>query len=952
MVHAHRRSAWSNRLIYAVVFTMFAAVLALLPTLVSARHHNNPPVSDTPIYLDTSYSFAERAADLVSRMTLEEKASQMISSRAPAIPRLGVREYGWWNEALHGVSRLQLNSSGNATTLWNTTSYPIDLSLGATWDPELLYQEATMISDEAREVAPENTYSLDFWSPTINLIRDPRWGRTDESYSEDPFLTASMAAQFVNGMEGRDTDGNLLAEGDGYLKAITTLKHYAANNSEVNRRTGSSNVDERSLREYYTAAFRQIVEEANVSSVMSSYNEVNGVPASASVYLLDNLLRQTFGFDGYITSDCDSIMDIETSHHWIPPGETESVDSPSRSAYAMTVGVDLECNAGYQDGKSYINQVPAAIAAGITTETGLFTENDVDTALVRLFTARMQLGEFDAQLGVDVPWITAARERLAEGTWTNGNDNMAVTETPERLAMAREVAAEALVLLKNDGNVLPIQVPESGEFNVAVLGYFANPNPSNSEYQFLGGYSSQQGTNARENHTNPFDGISEAIAAINPDATVTYYKGFTDSGSRASQLNNVDPVAVAAAAAADVAIVSVATDSTTANEAGDRANVLLPGAQGSLISQVALANPNTVAVMETIGMVDVRTFEPDVPAMLWSSYNGQQKGAGLADVLLGVNNPSGHLPFTWYEGDEQLPSITDYTLRPTEDNPGRTYMYFSDPVSYPFGYGLSYTDFEYSRLRISDTRLSANDEFEVKVDVTNTGTVAGDEVVQLYATTPDAAPELERPIKRLIGFEKVSLEPGETKTVSMWIDVPDLAFFNVDEGAYEVDSGRYGIQVSNDAADVVLGKDITVHGSLKAEISNVTVKPTQAGDAEADIPTRVLFDKDVEVIPQITVAMSDDTLYGYIANGESVDLPRGMDVSYSSNRSNIVSVDRRGNIETHRTAGVATITATVKYKGERESVDFIVYVDAQGLLDGISVDGIPIDGFDQGTFGL
>jgi beta-glucosidase len=233
----------------------------------------------TPIWLDTSYSFQERAADLVSRMTVQEKASQMVSSQSPAITRLGVPAYGWWNEALHGVSRSQTATSGNATTLTNTTSYPIDQSLGSTWNPDLIYRVAGQIGDEAREVTTGNSENLDFYSPTMNLERDPRWGRNDEAYGEDPLLVNKEVDQFVDGMEGKDESGKLLPESGGYHKTITTIKHYAANNSEVNRRTGSSDMDDRTLREYYTKAFRGVVQDSQPGSVMSSYNSINGTPA-------------------------------------------------------------------------------------------------------------------------------------------------------------------------------------------------------------------------------------------------------------------------------------------------------------------------------------------------------------------------------------------------------------------------------------------------------------------------------------------------------------------------------------------------------------------------------------------------------------------------------------------------------------------------------------------------
>ena len=232
----------------------------------------------TPIYLDRSYSPVERATDLVSRLTLAEKAQQMDSSQAPAIPRLGVAAYGWWNEANHGVNALTTTPSGNATTQTNTTSYPSDLSMGSTWNPSLVYQEAGKISDEAREVVPNNTENLDFYAPTVNLSRDPRWGRNDESWSEDPTLTADLASQYVDGLQGETQQGVLLPSANGYYKAIATLKHFAANNSEVNRRSGSSDMDERTLREYYTAQFASIIKQSNPGSIMSSYNEVNGFP--------------------------------------------------------------------------------------------------------------------------------------------------------------------------------------------------------------------------------------------------------------------------------------------------------------------------------------------------------------------------------------------------------------------------------------------------------------------------------------------------------------------------------------------------------------------------------------------------------------------------------------------------------------------------------------------------
>ncbi|MGE5291807.1 MAG: glycoside hydrolase family 3 C-terminal domain-containing protein [Micromonosporaceae bacterium] len=952
-----RRRTRSRALRLTIATTLAATAVGLTTGLSAPRPTaahaaaRAQAAADTPIYLDKSYSFTERAADLVSRMTLAEKASQAVSSKAPAIPRLGIQSYGWWNEALHGVSRLQYNPTGNATTLSNTTSYPISLALGSSWDPSLMYSEASLISDEAREVAPDNSLNLDFYSPTINLEHDPRWGRNDETYSEDPLLTADIAAQFVDGMEGKSPGGSLLRQGGGYLKTITTIKHYAANNSEVNRLTGSSDMDDRTLREYYTDTFRQIIQQAQPGSIMSAYNSVNGVPSAANVYLMDTLARETFGFQGYTTSDCDAIFKIVDGHHWQPPGYSRPVNNTERHAFAMSAGEDLDCNAGYRDAYNYLNSLPAAANEGIPTQTDTFNANDIDTSLVRLFTARMQLGEFDNF--ASEPWVAAARSRVPEGTWTNSDANNAVTETDARLAAAREIGDKSIVLLKNSpttrndgttGSVLPLKVPSTGPFKVAVIGYFANP-----ASMYLGGYASNQGAPGVAKEVNGYQGIKSAIQAINPGAQVDFYKGFTDTGTTAASLQHVDQAAVDAAANYDDVIVYVGTDPSTATEAGDRSTLDLPGAQASLISQVAAKNPNTVAYMETMGEVNVTGFEPGVHAMLWSSYNGQRKGDSLADVLLGNYNPSARLPFTWYRDDSELPPITDYNIRPTATDPGRTYMYWGGPVSYPFGYGLSYASFKYSNLRIDKTGLNAGGAFHVSADVTNTSSVPGDQVTELYVNTPDAPAALQRPIKRLEGFTHVSLSPGQTKRVIFTVKVPNLAFFNSDLGRWAVDNGRYGIQIATSSADsdIQLQRFIHVSGSLPAVPSVVTVQPAMRGDAARDIATRVMYPEGAVVVPKVTVAMNDDTLYGYVTKGQSKPFPPGMSLAYRSNRQSVVSVGRNGVIRTVGN-GVATITATATYHGVSKSASFVVRVLSE--LSNLTVNGRPVSGFHPDTY--
>jgi beta-glucosidase len=894
-----------------------AVIVGLACALVAGPTPHRPAGAAGPIYLDQAYSPVERAADLVARLTLNEKASQMISSQSVAVPRLGIAAYGWWNEAAHGVAREGTLHDANPPTLVNTTSYPVDLSLGATWNPDLMYREATLISDEAREVVRENRLDLNFYSPTVNLARDPRWGRNDEAFSEDPYLTTALATQFVNGMEGKDRHGRPLTSGHGYLKTSTTIKHYAANNSEFNRRNGTSDMDDRTLREYYTRQFRDIVRLSQPASIMTSYNRVNGVPTTASVYLMDTLARQTFGFEGFFTSDCDSIQEIQNGHRWQPPGEPDPLDQVERHAWANSAGNDLNCQRGYRDDANYANTIPNAAAGGIATETGVYSVNDVDTALVRLFTVRIRLGEFDDQSRV--PWVVRARAAVPEGTWTNTDANNAVTETPPRLAMAREVGAESIVLLRNDrvgaAPVLPLRVPASGPYRVAVIGHYADP-----ATMFLGGYSSQQQAAGQARQVNGLAGIAAAVRAVNPDAVVDHLPGVTPR-----TLAEVDAASVEAAASYDAVVVYVGDDERHSREDVDRTSLALPGAQADLIRRVAARNPNTVVYVESVGQVDLGGVTDAVPAILWSSYNGQRKGEALADVLLGTRTPSGHLPFTWYADLADLPPIDDYRVRPGDGRAGRTYMYFRGPVTYPFGHGLSYTRFAYSPLRVDRTRVDANAGVQASVDVTNVGRVGGAEVVQLYAGTPDAPAAAERPVRRLVGFSKIVLRPGQTRRVHFALSLPDLAFFDDAADRYVVDPGRYVLSVGPSSADERGRATVRVTGRLRPVLAGATVKAQAEGDAAAGVANRVVFAPGTVVRPQLTVAMSDDTLYGYVTRGRGTPLPDGLSVRYRSNRPGVVAVDRRGVIRTVAT-GVATVTADVTYGGRRASIQFVVYV--------------------------
>ncbi len=941
-----------RRIFGALVIGLLSVAYALGPPQVAARsrhrggqgHHGAPSTSHHggPIYRDRTYTFAERAADLVARMSLREKAAEMVSGDAPPIGRLGIKRYSWWSEAAHGVEGLQ-ESPGAIYDIWNATVYPTDMALGSSWDPGLMYQEATAIGDEAREIAPDQSRDLDFFSPTVNLSRDPRWGRNDETFSEDPFLTAEMASQYVDGLQGQDQQGHLLPQGGGYLKAIATLKHYAANNDEQDRFTGSSNVDESTLREYYTAQFAQIISQSHPGAMMSALNAVNGTPASANVQLTDTFARRTFGFGGYFTSDCDSVDDIVRGHHWQAPGYGRPVNDTEAHAIADATGEDLNCNLYYTP-HDYRTLLPAAASEGIHTPNGTFSANDMDVSLERLFTARMETGEFD---NVNKqPWVRQARLQLNGAHWRDSPTNGAITETPSRLALAHEAADKAQVLLKNAvirrrdasvGPLLPLQIPTSGPFKVAVVGHEGDRYPL-----WLGGYASQQGDAGVGNEVSAYSGVKAAIQAINPGAQVDFIDGF-QSGDLANTLNQVNASALTALSGYNDVVVDVATDWTTSGEGQDRPDLALPGAQTQLIGDVMQQNPNTILAMQTGGAVDISGVEPSIPAIVWSSFGGLREGDGLADVLVGKYDPSGHLPFSWYANQSELPAISDYRIRPGAGTQGRTYMYFRGPVSFPFGYGLSYTTFGTSALGLDSTHVTADGTIRATATVTNRGSRAGEDLVQLYVVSPGGGP-----VKRLEAFQQVYLNPGQSATVPLTVPVARLAFWEA--GHWVVRDGLYRLELANSAApgDVLASRSVYVRGRLTPVPSVVTASPEMAGDAGRGIRQRLLFPVGTVVEPRLTVSMNDAALYG---DAVGRGLPAGARVSYSSDNPAVVSVTG-GTLRTVAN-GVATVTASVTYHHVTASGQFVVR--ALSELSGITVSGgrlgkIALPGFQPDTY--
>ncbi len=404
-----------------------------------------------------------------------------------------------------------------------------------------------------------------------------------------------------------------------------------------------------------------------------------------------------------------------------------------------------------------------------------------------------------------------------------------------------------------------------------------------------------------------------------------YYPGVT-GGTTAATLTTVDEASVAAAKNYNAVVVVIGTDNTTGSEGVDRTTLAVPGAQASMISQIEAANPNTIVYMETMGDVDTSPFLSTTPALLWSSYNGQRQGAALADVLLGKADPSGHLPFTWYPNQNQLPPITDYTLQPTATTDGRTYMYFSGSVSWPFGYGLSYTGFRYSHLSVDRTDVNANGSVTVSADVTNTGSVPGATVAQLYAATPGAPASLQLPVRQLESFRKVSLRPGQTTRISFTISVPDLAFFSDSANRYVAYDGQYTLQLGTSSSDIAQQAVIDVTGALAPVPSVVTIQPVMPGDPAKGVAQRVFFPTGATIVPQLTVSLSDQSLWGYITKGQSTPLPPGMVVRYTSDRPSAVDVSHDGTTLRAVGTGPATITATVTYRGRTTTGSVVVDV--------------------------
>ncbi|NLK08071.1 MAG: glycoside hydrolase family 3 protein [Firmicutes bacterium] len=670
-------------------------------------------------FLDPALDFNTRVNDLVDRMTLEEKVSQTVHSAA-AIPRLGIPSYNWWNECLHGVGR-----AGIATV------FPQAIGLAAAWNEHLLHEVAAAVADEARAKHHEfvrqgirDIYTgLTMWSPNINVFRDPRWGRGQETYGEDPYLTSRLAVAFIKGLQGDDPK---------YLKVVATPKHFAVHSGpEAERHSFDAKVNNKDLWETYLPAFEAAIKAGKARSVMGAYNRTNGEPCCASKTLLEDILRGKWGFDGYIVSDCWAISDFYKFH--------KIVETPlEAAALAMNNGCDLCCGTLY-----------ALLIDAVKED--LVKERTLDKAVKRLFKARMELGMFDPEETVSYSQIPYA-----------------VNDSDTHRKLALEAARESIVLLKNDG-ILPI----SKEVNsVAVIG----PNIDNLD-ALLGNYN---GTPSR--YTTPLYGIKEKVS---PETIVYHTQGCDLRGDSQEGF----AAAVEIAGKSDVAILCLGLSPRIEGEegdGGDLGDITLLGVQEQLMQAVYATGTPTIVVLMSGTAIAVNWAKEHVSAILAAWYPGEEGGRAAADVLFGDYNPAGRLPITFYKSVDDLPDFEDYSMV------NRTYRYFQGTPLYPFGHGLSYTDFAYSDLNITSGSIQAGESIQVEVTVENTGTLAGDEVIQLYLK--DAKAHASVPIHALKGFHRVHLKPKKRQRVCFTLTAFDMAVV-METGTRVVEPGLFEVIV-------------------------------------------------------------------------------------------------------------------------------------------------------------
>jgi len=856
-----KRSSFLSVFLKCVFLGLIAFILAGCSTTSVTKVNLSAESGTVQGFLDDSKPVDQRVTDLLSRMTLKEKISQM-GNDAPAIRRLGIPAYNYWSECLHGLAW-----SGTATV------FPQAIGMASTWDPDLIHRVAEAISDEARGMNKKTGKGLTYWSPVVNIGRDPRWGRTEEAYGEDPCLTSRIGVAFVKGLQGDDSK---------YLKIVSTPKHYVANNEENRRHYGSSEVDEKNLQEYYFPAFKACVMKGGAYSVMGAYNALNGIPCCCNPMLLGEVLRKEWGFQGYVVSDCGAISDIYQNHQY-----TSSLTEAS--ALGVKAGCDLNCGDSYQN------------TLGKAVQDGLITEEEIDRALGRVLKARFLLGEFDPPEKVPYSRIDAS-----------------VIDCQKHRDLALQTARESIVLLKNENGFLPLN-PDKFK-KIAVIG----PNANRCVF---GGYSGSPAF-----RVTPLQGIRKRVedkadvifeegcgmkskAVLGPidSKYLTPKDGTGKHGLKGEYFNNMtlsgEPVLVRIDKAVDFdwdqggphpdvgsdrfsvrwtgtlkppetgtyqigltsddgvrfyldgkllidkwADRSSMTDLVSAQlEAGKEYDVKIEyyehgisaevkfvadfNAEDSYVKAVALAESCDVAILvmgsdnsvSREGM-DMESLElPGSQNELIQAVCGVNPNVILVLVNgnpLALNWADMHVPAileTWFSGQSggtaiaevlfgdvnpggKLPLTfykSDDQLPPFHDydiTQGRTYMYLKEKPLYPFGYGLSYTTFSYDHLQITPVSIGMMDTVRVSIDVQNTGVQPGDEVVQCYVRDTEAS--VIRPIKQLRGFQRIHLDAGEIRTVEFSLSFEDLTFWDVKNHRWTVEPGEFIVQVGSSSADI------------------------------------------------------------------------------------------------------------------------------------------------------
>ena len=682
----------------------------------------------TPLYLDSTQPIHQRVQDLISRMTLNEKISQMRNS-ASAIPRLGIPAYDFWSEGLHGVAR-----NGRATV------FPQAIGMAATWDTDLIRRVATAISDEARakyhEALRKNGSTmiyqgLTFWSPNVNIFRDPRWGRGQETWGEDPYLTGEMASAYVAGMQGNDPV---------YMKTAACAKHYAVHSGpEKDRHTFDAIVTKRDLYSTYLPAFKKLVTGAKVEAVMGAYNRTLGEPCNASHLLLEEILRGEWGFEGHVVSDCGALSDIHQHHHVTRNGA-------ETAALALKRGCDIGCDCVFYD------HLQEAL------DEGLVVEADIDKALSRTLTTRFKLGMFDPQ--DKVPYASIS---------------MDVVGSQAHRELAYEAAVKSVVLLKNNANILPL----SDKIRTLCI---VGPNAASLDV-LLGNYNGL---------SDSFSTLLEGIVGAVPEGIKVEYRPgctLTTPGK-----NNTD-WSVYEAANSDVTIACMGLspllegeegDASLSDQNGDRLDIGLPAVQVEYVKKMCQMGARVVLVLTGGSPIALGELENMVQAIVYVWYPGQEGGKAVADVLFGKAVPSGKLPITFPKSTDQLPPFENYNMT------GRTYRYANWEPLFPFGFGLSYSKFSYHDLHFSKDVIQTGESLQASILVTNTGNLPADEVVQVYLQDVEASYEV--PYNTLVAFQRVRLAPGETKGLSFTIG-PELLSLYDDDGKPIQEPGEFKVTI-------------------------------------------------------------------------------------------------------------------------------------------------------------